>query len=56
MTRTFAATITLLSAGAAHAHPGHLDTVSGHSHWELLGGIALLALAGVGLWKVLSKR
>ncbi len=56
MTRTFTAAMILLSAGAAHAHPGHLDMASGHSHWELLGGIALLALAGVGLWKVLSKR
>lgn len=37
-----------LFAGAATgalAHPGHLATVAGHDHWDLLGGLAILALA-----------
>ncbi len=39
-----------LSTGAL-AHPGHLATTNGHSHWELLGGLAVLALAvGVAVW------
>jgi hypothetical protein len=36
---------------AALAHPGHLAAAAGHHHWELLGGIAVLALAvGVAAW------
>jgi hypothetical protein len=36
---------------AALAHPGHLAAAVGHDHWELLGGIAVLALAvGVAAW------
>ena len=39
-----------MSTGAL-AHPGHLATVAGHDHWELVGGIAVLALAvGVAAW------
>lgn len=39
-----------LPAGAL-AHPGHLAAAGGHDHWELLGGIAVLALAvGVAAW------
>ena len=35
----------------ALAHPGHLAAAAGHGHWELLGGIAVLALAvGVAAW------
>ena len=39
-------------ATGALAHPGHLAaTAGGHDHWELLGGIAVLALAvGVVAW------
>ena len=37
---------TVGSATGALAHAGHLDTAGGHDHWELLGGIAILALAG----------
>jgi hypothetical protein len=33
-----------ISTGAL-AHPGHLATVAGHDHWDLLGGLAILALA-----------
>ena len=46
--------IALIAAGvstAALAHPGHLAAAGGHDHWELLGGIAVLALAvGVAVW------
>lgn len=56
MTRLAIALTTIgLSAGGlapvALAHPGHLATAGGHDHWELLGGIAVLALAvGVAAW------
>ncbi len=45
----------LLSAAGlptlALAHPGHLASVGGHDHWDLLGGLAVLALAvGVAAW------
>jgi hypothetical protein len=41
-----------LSPGAL-AHAGHLAPAAGHDHWELLGGIAVLALAGlaVRVWR-----
>lgn len=46
--------IALTAAGlstAALAHPGHLAAAGGHDHWDLLGGIAVLALAvGVAAW------
>jgi hypothetical protein len=46
--------IILTTAGfatGALAHPGHLASAGGHEHWELLGGIAVLALAvGVAAW------
>lgn len=41
-----------LSTGA-RAHPGHLATAGGHDHWNLLGGLAVLAVAvgvGVAIW------
>lgn len=38
----------LLSAGAAHAHPGHLAEVAGHGHW--LGAAAIGAAIAIGLW------
>jgi hypothetical protein len=34
-------------SSAALAHPGHLAAVAGHDHWDLLGGLAILALAVV---------
>jgi hypothetical protein len=35
----------------ALAHPGHLAAAGGHDHWNLLGGLAVLALAvGVAAW------
>jgi hypothetical protein len=45
----------LLSAAGlptiALAHPGHLAAVAGHDHWDLLGGLAVLALAvGAVAW------
>ena len=49
MTRLAILAIAGLSTGglstAALAHPGHLATVAGHDHWDLLGGLAVLALA-----------
>jgi hypothetical protein len=39
----------------ALAHPGHLPAVGGHDHWELLGGIAVLALA-VGVAALARRR
>ena len=39
-----------ISTGAL-AHPGHLARASGHDHWELLGGLTVLALAvAVAAW------
>ena len=43
-----------LSAGAL-AHPGHLAPASGHDHWDLLGGLAVLALA-VGVAALAGRR
>ena len=40
---------------AAHAHPGHLAPAGGHDHWELLGGIGVLALA-VGVAALARRR
>ena len=31
--------------GIAAAHPGHLTEAAGHSHMELIAGLALIALA-----------
>ncbi|MEM0988402.1 MAG: DUF6732 family protein [Pseudomonadota bacterium] len=41
---------------AAHAHPGHLEQSAGHSHWEMLVGLAAIALAGTIAWKILARR
>lgn len=55
MTRLAILAIAGLFAGglstAARAHPGHLATLAGHDHWDLLGGLGILALAvGVAVW------
>ena len=55
MSRIAMAVTAGLSTGAlpmgALAHPGHLAAAAGHDHWELLGGIAVLALAvGIAAW------
>ncbi len=44
----------LFSAGAAHAHPGHLAEVAGHGHW--LGAAAIGAAIAIGLWAGLKGR
>ena len=51
---TAAWTGTGLSTGAL-AHPGHLAPAGGHDHWDLLGGIAVLALA-VGVAALAGRR
>lgn len=45
---------TLLGAGPALAHIGHLGDVAGHDHWIALG--ALGAAAGIALWAGLKGR
>jgi len=47
--RTFSILLALLAAGAAHAHPGHVAAVDGHSHYvALAAGIgAVVVLAAV---------
>jgi len=47
-------TAALLTAGAAHAHPGHLAEVAGHGHW--LGAAAIGAAIAIGLWAALKGR
>ena len=52
-TATFLTTLATAAAAAtgALAHAGHLDTVAGHDHWDLLGGLGVIALAGaVAVW------
>jgi hydrogenase/urease accessory protein HupE len=46
--------ITVLSATAAQAHPGHMAEVAGHGHW--LGAAALGAAIAIGLWAGLKAR
>ncbi len=51
MIRLFTLLSTAGLPAAALAHPGHLAGVAGHDHWDLLGGLAVLALAvGVAVW------
>jgi uncharacterized iron-regulated membrane protein len=45
----------LVAATAAHAHPGHVGPLSGHSHWLALGA-GIIALAIAGLYVFLGKR
>ena len=42
LTAAFAAIAT-----SAAAHPGHIVAANGHDHWALVGGIALIAVAGI---------
>ena len=54
MFRTFTAFIALSLPLPALAHPGHVEQVSGHSHW---GVLAVLGVAGgLGLWAVVRTK
>jgi hypothetical protein len=55
MTRIATALVTAAMSAEAFAHPGHLGTAGGHGHWELLGGIAVLALAA-GVAALATRR
>ena len=44
----------VLAAGAAQAHPGHLAEAAGHGHW--LGAAAIGAAIAIGLWAALKDR
>ena len=46
MIRTITA-IAALAATPALADPGHIAHAGGHSHWELVAGLAVIAIAGV---------
>jgi len=39
----------VLTAGSALADPGHIATERGHDHYELLIGLAVIAILGVPL-------
>lgn len=54
MTRLLILPAALVSAGAAHAHPGHLAEVAGHGHW--LGAAAIGAAIAIGLWAAAKGR
>jgi uncharacterized iron-regulated membrane protein len=45
----------LVVATAAHAHPGHVGPLSGHSHWLALGA-GIIALIIAGLYVFLGRR
>lgn len=48
-----------ISTLAAHAHPGHVHHVDGHSHWVTVGAAALAILIAAGgafaLWRRRAK-
>lgn len=57
--RIIAATAAITAAASATpgvADPGHLATAGGHSHWELLAGLAVIALVIVPLARRALKR
>lgn len=43
-----------LTAGSAHAHPGHLIELAGHNHW--LAGVALGGAIAAGIWGALKGK
>ncbi len=46
------ATLAVLAATPALAHPGHYAESAGHSHWLAAGALALACLiAGAALWR-----
>ena len=46
------ATLAMLAATPALAHPGHYAESAGHSHWLAAGALGLaFAVAGVALWR-----
>ena len=50
--KTAVATLASLLATPALADPGHLATERGHSHWLVLGALALALLIGAAaLWR-----
>lgn len=40
--------LTLILAGPAHAHLGHVGELAGHSHWIGLGALGIAI--GIGIW------
>ena len=44
----------LITASAAHAHPGHLAGLAGHDHW--VAGAAIGAAIAIGILSVLKGR
>lgn len=52
--RLFLTTITILSATAAAADPGHLAARAGHSH--LVAAAALGLAATLGIWQAVKGR
>ena len=49
MLRYLSIATVLLSAQSAFAHPGHIEQVSGHSHYLAAGALVLAAAIAVGL-------
>ncbi|HUF87563.1 MAG TPA: DUF6732 family protein [Thermohalobaculum sp.] len=46
------ATLAVLLATPALAHPGHVAEAGGHSHWYVPGALGLaLMIAGAALWR-----
>lgn len=51
------ATLGILAATPALAHPGHFAEEHGHSHWLALGALALaFVIAGAVLWRERRAR
>ena len=48
----------LLAAAPALAHPGHVESVDGHTHWLALAaaGAALIVALGAALRSVIRRR
>lgn len=50
--KTAIATLAALAASPALADPGHLAEARGHSHWVVLGALALaLVIGAAALWR-----
>lgn len=55
--KTAIATLAILAATPALADPGHLAEARGHSHWYVLGALALaLVIGGAALWRERRAR
>lgn len=50
------ALLTLTSATAALAHPGHIEPMGGHDHYVVVGAAGLAVAIGIGAYVVYRVR